>query len=191
MSQGSAPSPAAPAAEPHPYTVMAVCTGNICRSPMAAIILGRHFAERGCRQDRVRVLSSGISDEEHGNPIDPRAALALRLHGYEVPRDHRAHRITPEEIRESDLLLPMTAAHMRALIRLLPCGKRADVRLYRSFDPGLPKPPAGHEDDIDLVDPWYGGPKDFELAISQIEQVAPYIVDWVIRQRSATSASTR
>ena len=113
----------------HPYTVMTVCTGNICRSPMAEIILRAEFESRGIGEDRVRVLSSGVSDEEYGHPIDPRA-----------------------------------------------------VHMYRSFDPNLPKPAAGREDSIDLVDPWYGGPREFQVAIGQIQEVAPYIVDWVERQ---------
>lgn len=41
---------------------------------------------------------------------------------------------------------------------------------------------AGREDSIDLVDPWYGGPHEFQVAIGQIQEVAPYIVDWVERQ---------
>lgn len=161
-----------------PYTVMTVCTGNICRSPMAEIILRTEFERRGL-SDRVRVLSSGVSDEEYGNPIDRRAVRVLRARGYEIPSHHFAHRIEPDEIEETDLFLPMTASHMRALKRQLPAGKQAEVHMYRSFDPNLPKPAEGREDEIDLVDPWYGGPHEFEVAIDQIEQVAPYIVDWV------------
>ena len=56
--------------ESGPYTVMTVCTGNICRSPMAEIILRKFFADRGFESDRVVVQSSGVSDEEFGNPID-------------------------------------------------------------------------------------------------------------------------
>ena len=59
----------------HPYTVMTVCTGNICRSPMAEIILRAEFERRGLG-DRVRVMSSGVSDEEYGNPIDRRRRVA-------------------------------------------------------------------------------------------------------------------
>ena len=59
----------------------------------------------------------------------------------------------------------MTASHMRALLRQLPQAKRSEVHMYRSFDPNLPKPAAGREDSIDLVDPWYGGPREFEVAI--------------------------
>ena len=49
------------------YTVMTVCTGNICRSPMAEIILRTEFERRGLA-DKVNVESSGVSDEEYGNP---------------------------------------------------------------------------------------------------------------------------
>ena len=162
------------------YTVMTVCTGNICRSPMGEVILRHCFDERGLG-DRVEVLSSGVSDEEWSHPIDPRAVRVLRERGYgdEIPRDHFAHRISREEIERTDLFLPMTASHMRALMRMLPPAKRGEVRMYRSFDPELPRPKPGHEDRIDLVDPWYGGAHEFEVAIDQIEHVAPFIVDWV------------
>ena len=163
------------------YTVMTVCTGNICRSPMAEIILRAEFERRGLA-DKVNVESSGVSDEEYGNPIDRRAVKVLKERGYELPAHHFAHRITRDEIERTDLFLPMTASHMRALLRMLPAGKRAEVHMYRSFDPNLPKPKPGREDQIDLVDPWYGGKHEFEAAIDQIEEVAPYIVDWAEQQ---------
>ena len=165
----------------HPYTIMTVCTGNICRSPMAQIILREEFDRCGLG-DRVRVLSSGVSDEEHGNPIDPRAVHVLRADGYQIPAGHVAHRITRREIEHSDLFLPMTWQHMRALLSQLPPSKHDEVHLYRSFDPDLPKPRPGREYELDLVDPWYGGPEEFQTAIDQIREAAPYIVDWV-RQR--------
>ncbi|KFJ05344.1 low molecular weight protein-tyrosine-phosphatase [Bifidobacterium tsurumiense] len=94
------------------YTIMTVCTGNICRSPMAEIIL-QSYVDREGLQDRVRVISSGVSDEEDGNPIDRRAVKVLRDRGYEIPAYHRAHRVTRDEIAQTDLFLPMTASHMR------------------------------------------------------------------------------
>ena len=150
------------------YTVMTVCTGNICRSPMAEIILRTEFERRGLA-DKVNVESSGVSDEEYGNPIDRRAVKVLRERGYELPAHHFAHRITRDEIERTDLFLPMTASHMRALLRQLPQAKRENVHMYRSFDPNLAKPVAGYESEIDLVDPWYGGAREFEVAIDQIE----------------------
>lgn len=123
-----------------------------------------------------------MSDEEYGNPIDHRAVKVLRERGYELPAHHFAHRITRDEIERTDLFLPMTASHMRALLRQLPQAKCENVHMYRSFDPNLAKPVAGYESEIDLVDPWYGGAREFEVAIDQIEEVAPFIVDWVERQ---------
>ena len=119
------------------YTVMTVCTGNICRSPMAEIILRAEFERRGLA-DKVNVESSGVSDEEYGNPIDRRAVKVLKERGYELPAHHFAHRITRDEIERTDLFLPMTASHMRALLRQLPQAKRSEVHMYRSFDPNLP-----------------------------------------------------
>ena len=91
------------------YTVMTVCTGNICRSPMAEIILRAEFERRGL-DDKVNVESSGVSDEEYGNPIDRRAVKVLKERGYELPSHHFAHRITRDEIERTDLFLPMTAS---------------------------------------------------------------------------------
>ena len=167
---------------------MTVCTGNICRSPMAEIILRNEF-ERSGLGDSVHVLSSGVSDEEHGNTIDPRAVRVLKADGYPIPADHFAHRITRDEISQSDLFLPMTWQHMRALLPQLPPSKRSEAHLYRSFDPRLPKPAPGREYEIDLVDPWYGGPREFQVAIDQIQEVAPYIVDWVARRINGDTAA--
>lgn len=162
----------------HPYTVMTVCTGNICRSPMAEIVLRNEFVLRGLG-DVVVVHSSGVSDEEYGNPIDRRAQRELTKRGYGLPVSHFAHRIEADEIAETNLFLPMTASHMRSLLRLLPAEKREFVHMYREFDPSLPKPELGREMLLDLADPWYGGPREFEVALDQVEECAPYIVDWV------------
>lgn len=102
--------------EHDPYRVMTVCTGNICRSPMAEVVLRARFAEAGLA-DRVVVDSTGISDEERGNPIDRRARTALAARGYEVP-GHAARQTSVADLREHDLVLAMTSSHARALRRL-------------------------------------------------------------------------
>ncbi|WP_018143232.1 low molecular weight protein-tyrosine-phosphatase [Alloscardovia criceti] len=163
------------------YTIMTVCTGNICRSPMAEIVLRKYVEDAGL-SDRVQVKSSGVSSEEHGHPIDRRAQRALRARGYELPVDHFAHRISRQEVDEADLFLPMTASHKRALLSQIPAQDASEVHMYRSFDPQLPPVTAANESSIDLVDPWYGGPEDFEIALDQIEESAPYIVQWVSEQ---------
>ena len=94
------------------YTVMTVCTGNICRSPMAEVVLAQALATAGLGQ--VAVRSTAVTGEEIGNPIDTRAQAVLREAGYVVP-DRGAVRVSAADIATTDLALAMTAQHARAL----------------------------------------------------------------------------
>lgn len=148
----------------NPYSVMVVCTGNICRSPMAEIVLRERFAAAGLA-DQVVVDSTGISDEEQGNPLDRRARSVLERHGYPTGDGHRARQVQRADQR--DLVLAMTGAHARALQRL-----GAEPVLFRTFDPDA-------VGDLDVADPWYGGPRDFEDCLAQIEAAADGVVEHV------------
>jgi protein-tyrosine phosphatase len=152
---------------------MTVCTGNICRSPMAEVVLRTRFAAAGLG-DLVVVDSTGVSDEERGNPIDRRARRVLVAHGYPGGDGHRARRVRAADLAACDLVLPMTSAHARALRRLDP---DANVVLYRRFDPAAPRVEDPREEyRLDIDDPWYGGPAEFEACLAQIEAGADGVV---------------
>lgn len=183
-----------------PYRVMTVCTGNICRSPMAEIVLRDRFEAAGLG-DRVVVDSTGVSDEERGNPIDRRARAVLLEHGYDVDGTHRARQVRAEDVASRDLVLAMTAQHARALRRLLD-GRRgpeqrtgsedlADrLRMYRSFDPAAPLvAPGERESVLDIADPWYGGAQDFEECLAEVEAAADGIVEHVRARLEAPPAT--
>ncbi|MDR0591697.1 MAG: low molecular weight phosphotyrosine protein phosphatase [Bifidobacteriaceae bacterium] len=155
------------------FQVQTVCTGNICRSPMAAAVLAA-FLDDAELSPLVSVGSSGVSAEEDGNPIDRRAARALRRRGYNPDPRHRAHRITRSELESADLILPATYGHYRAL--LARGADPAAVRMMRQFDPAAGGPPGPG---LDIEDPWYGGEQDFESALDQIEAAAPGVVEHV------------
>ncbi len=159
------------------YRVMTVCTGNICRSPMAEVVLRSRLDDAGLG-DLVEVTSTGISDEERGNPIDHRAQRVLHEHGYPVPR-RAARQVTPTDLTATDLVLAMTSVHAQALRRLARTPDIARrVVLYRSFDPAAPA--AGSAEHLlDIADPWYGGAADFELSLDQVEAAADAIVEHV------------
>lgn len=137
---------------------------------MAEVVLRQRLEQAGL-DGLVEVDSTGVSDEEHGNPIDPRARATLAAHGYPVP-GHRARRVTRDELAERDLVLAMTAGHVRALRRI--GGDVPAVRMLRSFDPQAPVGGADHLLDVD--DPWYGPQEAFERTLAEIEAAADGVV---------------
>lgn len=145
-------------------TVIFVCWGNICRSTMGEQIARSWFADQGLD---VLVDSAGVSSEERGNPIDPRAARALAGHGYPVGA-HRAQRITAEMIAGADLVLGFEEVHLARMRRLAPSAD--NLRLVTDFDPNA-QPGSG------INDPWYGTPRDFEETLRAIEAAMPGIVE--------------
>jgi len=161
-----------------PFRVLVVCTGNICRSPMGEVVLRERLAEAGLG-DAVEVASAGISDEEHGNPIDRRARAVLEGHGYPVP-DHRAHQVAAHELSDYDLALAMTNQHARALrLRAERDGdpRTAEVRLWREFDDTAPELATAGEYDLDVPDPWYGDQGGFYDTLDVVERGADALVE--------------
>ncbi|MFB7724527.1 low molecular weight protein-tyrosine-phosphatase [Nocardia sp. NPDC056100] len=142
-----------------------ICTGNICRSPMAEKMFAAHL-ERAGLADRVRVSSAGTGSWHVGDEADPRTNAELRSHGY--PVGHSAAVIGDDHL-DADLLIALDTGHERALARMgVPSDRR---RLLRSFDP------AAHGTDVQ--DPYYGDQSDFALVREQIEAAVPGLLDWV------------
>ena len=146
-----------------------VCSGNICRSPSAALVFGAHLRRAGLAEE-VRVTSAGIGPWHVGEPIDERAAEVLARHGY--PVEHVAAQVGDGHL-DADLLLAMDRGHEKALRRLVDDPSR--VRMLRSFDPEA-------TGDLDVPDPYYGGPEGFEEVLGMIEAAVPGLLAWVREQ---------
>lgn len=143
-----------------PYHVSFVCSGNICRSPMAALVFGEQVRRAGLA-DRIRVSSAGIGPWHAGEPADPRARRVLAEHGY--PTEHTAAQVDDDHL-SADLLLAMDDGHAKALRRLV--GDTDRVRMFRSFDPAA-------SGDLSVPDPYYGGPDGFTDLLAMIEAATP------------------
>ncbi|AWB81500.1 protein tyrosine phosphatase [Corynebacterium yudongzhengii] len=154
---------------PYDFTIDFVCTGNICRSPMAEYIVRHRLEEAGL--NNVRVASSGIGDWHVGHPADDRALTELSDHGYDGSA-HRARQVDPDTLG-ADLIVALATNHRSELIAR--GADPAKIRLLRDFDPV-----AG--EDVSVADPYYGGAEGFSTTRQEIEAAAEGIVDYVREQ---------
>lgn len=145
-------------------TILFVCWGNICRSPMAERVARRRADELGLD---VQIASFGVSSEELGNPIDPRAARTLERAGYDAS-GHQARKIGAADIKAAHLVVAAEPLHIARLERISPCA--GNIVLLNDFNPDKPKGES-------LRDPWYGTDEGFEETLADIEAA----VDGVLR----------
>lgn len=145
-------------------SLLFICHGNICRSPMGERVARRMADERGLDVD---ITSAGVSDEEHGNPIDRRAARVLTAAGYDAS-GHRAHQVTADEIRRATLVVAAEQYHVDRMRRLAP--EAENLYLFSDFDP------QGHPGQ-GLPDPWYGDADGFLETLAVVERSVPPLLD--------------
>ena len=152
-----------PAPTGTPYRIAFVCLGNICRSPMADVILSSLLDEAGLAA-KVEVTSCGTGTWHLGEPMDPRAAERLRAGGYDASA-HRAQKFDDTWLGK-DLVLAMDAKNLASISNGAGVSER--VRMFRSFDPSVD----GSTDpaDLDVPGPFYGEDDHFGEVIRIIER---------------------
>lgn len=128
-------------------SVLFVCLGNICRSPMAEGIL-RHLAEE--KGLAIRVDSAGTGHWHVGEPPDRRAIQCLKGHGIDIS-GLKARQVSAEDFYRFDLILAMDTSNLESLKRLYRGG--SIPQLFTHFC-GLSEP--------EVPDPYYGNERDFE-----------------------------
>ncbi|MFJ6497801.1 low molecular weight protein-tyrosine-phosphatase [Streptomyces virginiae] len=153
------------------YRVCFVCTGNICRSPMAESVFRAHVAADGLAA-LVEVDSAGTGGWHEGDGADPRTVSVLEAAGYE--QDHRARQFRSSWFARLDLVIALDAGHLRDLQALAPTAQdAAKVRLLRSYDP------AASAAETDVPDPYYGPLDGFEECLELVEAASPGLLDAV------------
>ena len=135
-----------------PPSVLFVCHGNICRSPMAEFVMKKLAEDSGMK---CIIESCATSTEELGSDIYPPAKRTLQEHS--VPfESRRARQITSDDYRRFDIIAVMDSWNLRNIRPFVNGDPEHKVRKLMSF--------AGSDGDVD--DPWYSG--DFEKAYQDI-----------------------
>jgi protein-tyrosine phosphatase len=147
-----------------------VCLGNICRSPMAEIVVAAKLRTAGL-DDRIDVASCGTGDWHIGEPMDRRAAAQLAAEGYDGST-HRAQQFDASWFDAYDLLLAMDEANAAELSRQARDETdRGRIRRFRDFDP------LASDDDRSVPDPWYGSADGFADVFAIIDRTSDGLIE--------------
>jgi glycine hydroxymethyltransferase len=150
-------------------TILFICTGNVCRSPMAEALF-RH-AVRG-RGD-FRVLSAGLGAVD-GQPPTGHSVRAMRELGIEIS-SQRSRRLTPELVRHADYIFGMTHSHVETIALMYP-QMAEKTFLLREFDETL------EPYEKDISDPIGGSYQVYLNARDQIEQGIASLIIFMEKQ---------
>ncbi|MBW9054240.1 low molecular weight protein-tyrosine-phosphatase [Rhizobium mesosinicum] len=136
-------------------SILFVCMGNICRSPLAEGIF-RHVADEAGLGKAFHIDSAGLGGWHQGELPDRRSITTARAHGIDIT-GQRARKILPEDFDDSDLILAMDRSNVAELRRHSP---HADnVHLFGDFALGTGE---------DIPDPYYGDREDFEFVYARL-----------------------
>jgi protein-tyrosine phosphatase len=188
------------------FSILTVCTGNICRSPLA-----EHLLRDGLKAYPVIDVASAGTRALVGESMTAETMAIAHQHGAQEPEQHRARDLTVEQLRGADLVIALTRAHRSEIVAMLPRGSRHTFtlrELARLLDAvraselrtvaALPydataerlrelvdaaasmrghiAPPENELDD-DVIDPYRRGDDIYRLATAQLLPAVASIVD--------------
>ena len=143
--------------------VMFICTGNICRSPLAHAVF-KHLVKLEGLENKIKIESSGTGAWHVGEQADTRMRRTASDHG--VRLDHRSRQLQRKDLSDYDLLLTMDLQNYRDTLALCRSEEERDkVAMFRDYDP---------VEGGDVPDPWFGGMDGFDTV-------------WYIVSRTCTS----
>ena len=138
--------------------VAMICTGNICRSPMAEVVMRQLVAEDSFLITRVIVSSAGTANWHVGNPMDPRARAALDAGGFTLDGTPAAY-ADAEYLNGQDVVVAMTREHVHEVSSRLSNRSTEIVLLRNLLEPAL---------DLDVADPYYGSQEEFARCLETL-----------------------
>ena len=125
--------------------ILFICHGNICRSPMAAVVM-KDLVKKAGLEAQFQIASAATSREELGNPVYPPARRVLKEHGISCD-GHAARQLQSQDYDSYDLLIGMDRANLQNIRRICGGDQGGKIHLLLDFTsrPG------------EVADPWYTG----------------------------------
>ncbi len=136
-------------------SILFVCMGNICRSPLAEGIFS-HIADETGLGDAFRIDSAGLGGWHQGELPDRRSIATASVHGIDIS-GQRARKILLEDFDGFDLILAMDRSNVSELRQRSP--DRENIHLFGDFALNTGE---------DIPDPYYGDREDFEFVYARL-----------------------
>ncbi|WP_324698821.1 low molecular weight protein-tyrosine-phosphatase [Novosphingobium aerophilum] len=154
-----------------PPSVLFVCLGNICRSPLAEAAL-RHAAQEAGLE--LTVDSAGTGSWHIGKGPDPRSCDEASRHGIDITH-YRARQVTVRDFDRFDRIVALDASNLANLERIAPASPHARLSLLLDHVPGM--------EGQDVDDPYFGGPEGFVTTWEQVSEAARNLVAEFLDER--------
>ena len=158
-------------------SILFVCLGNICRSPLAEGVFRAVAAER-CLSHRFRLDSAGTGGWHAGSAPDPRSVAVAAKHGVDI-NGQCARKVVADDFRTFDLVLGMDRSNVEELLRMAPDDARRRVHLFLDY--------AG-VGQRDVPDPYFGGPDGFTDVYRMIREASESLLDRIAGRWSAPAS---
>lgn len=152
--------------------VLFVCTGNICRSPVAQAVFEKKIAQSGLTAC-IEVDSAGTHSCHVGEKSDSRSQHAAAFRGYSL-MGQVARQVTADDFEYFDMVLAMDWQNMRELQNMAPAQHRHKIELIMRY--------AQNSDDAEVPDPYYEEQHAFNKVVDYIEDAATGLLDVVKRR---------
>lgn len=154
------------------YSLLIVCTDNLCRSPTAEEVIRQHAIQQGLA-DRVQVASAATHDLNVGESVDIRAQKHAMRRDYDLSR-YRVRLIEAEDFERFDLILAMDESNLLTL--RMRCPQKYQNKLHYLTDY------CGDQGDQSVPDPFYGKSEDFEAVLDRVEDASEGVLRFVKAQ---------
>jgi protein-tyrosine phosphatase len=157
------------------YSILFVCTDNLCRSPTAEVVFRYKLGQHGLT-DQIHVESAATHDFNAGEPVDIRAQKHAIRRDYDLSK-FRARLVQSEDFERFDLLIAMDESNLLSLRMRCPPKFAGKLHHFREY--------CRDQTALDVPDPFYGEADDFEYVLDLVEDASEGLLQsgvWLRRE---------